>query len=166
LMCGRQFMDEGRLDELVERHRGRQGEVLSTLEAIQDEDGYLSREALEYVSRKTGVPLSRLYSLGTFYSAFSLKPRGRHLVTLCEGTTCHVRGAPRLLSSLLSLLRIAPESMAEGPATTEDREFTLETARCLGCCSLAPVIRVDGDVYGYNTIRKMPGILKRYGREE
>ena len=155
-------INEKKLDRIIEQYIDLPGQVLSTLEAIQEDDGYLSKETLRYVSEKMGIPFSQIYSVGTFYAGFSLKPRGKHIITLCSGTSCHVRGGPRLLSELFDLLEIAPEERSEKSITTKDRLFTIEKTRCLGCCSLAPVVKVDDEIYGYLTPKKLPEILKKY----
>jgi len=155
-------INEKKLDRIIEQYIDFPGHVLSTLEAIQEDDGYLSKETLRYVSEKMGIPFSQIYSVGTFYAGFSLKPRGKHIITLCSGTSCHVRGGPRLLSELFDLLEIAPEERSEKSITTKDRLFTIEKTRCLGCCSLAPVVKVDDEIYGYLTPKKLPEILKKY----
>ena len=159
-------VDERKLDKIIEQYADMPGEVMSTLEAIQEDLGYIPKEALTYVSQKTGIPLSQLYSVGTFYAGFSLKPRGKHIITICEGTSCHVRGGPRLKAELMDLLNITPEERKEKSITTEDMLFTVEATRCLGCCSLAPVVKVDDDIYGYLTPQKLPEILKKYEWEE
>ncbi len=155
-------INEKKLDRIIEQYIDLPGQVLSTLEAIQEDDGYLSKETLRYVSEKMGIPFSQIYSVGTFYAGFSLKPRGKHIITLCSGTSCHVRGGPRLLLELFDLLEIAPEERSEKSITTKDRLFTIEKTRCLGCCSLAPVVKVDDEIYGYLTPKKLPEILKKY----
>ena len=155
-------LNEKKLDKIIEQYANLPGEVMSTLEAIQEEEGYVPKDALKYVSIKTGVPFSQLYSVGTFYAGFSLKPRGKHIITVCEGTSCHVRGSLRLRAGLMEILEIKPEERNEKSVTTEDMMFTVETTRCLGCCSLAPVIKVDDDVYGYLTPKQLPEILKKY----
>jgi len=144
------------LDKIIEEYQGKPGEIISVLEKIQEVYGYLPQEVLKEVSEKLQVHLSRLFSLATFYSAFTLKPRGEHMVHVCLGTACHVRGAPKIVDELSRLLGIKPSD------TTEDMKFTLETVRCIGCCSLAPVLKVDKDIYGYNTMDKMPKILANY----
>jgi NADH-quinone oxidoreductase subunit E len=155
-------LDEKKLNVIIEQYMDTPGQVLSTLEAIQEEEGYVPKESMRYVSEKTGIPFSQLYSVGTFYAGFSLKPRGKHIITLCEGTSCHVRGAPRLLTAILDLLHVKPEERGEKSITTEDRMFTVEKTRCLGCCSLSPVVKVDDDIYGYISPKKLPEILKKY----
>jgi len=144
------------LGKIIEEYQGKPGEIISVLEKIQEVYGYLPQEVLKEVSEKLQVHLSRLFSLATFYSAFTLKPRGEHMVHVCLGTACHVRGAPKIVDELSRLLGIKPSD------TTEDMKFTLETVRCIGCCSLAPVLKVDKDIYGYNTMDKMPKILVKY----
>ena len=144
------------LDQIIDSRKSRPGTILSILEAVQETYGYLPKEIVEYVSKELSVPLSQLFSLATFYSAFTLKPRGKHTVHVCLGTACHVRGAPKIVDEISRVLTIEPGD------TTEDRSFTLETVRCVGCCSLAPVIRVDKDTYGYNTMDKVAKILVKY----
>ena len=144
------------LGKIIEEYQGKPGEIISVLEKIQEVYGYLPQEVLKEVSEKLQVHLSQLFSLATFYSAFTLKPRGEHMVHVCLGTACHVRGAPKIVDELSRLLGIKPSD------TTEDMKFTLETVRCIGCCSLAPVLKVDKDIYGYNTMDKMPKILVKY----
>lgn len=148
-------MEQG-ITQIIEHYKDKVGAVISTMEAIQESYGYLPREALEKVSEELQVPLALLFSLATFYSAFTLKPRGRHTVHVCLGTACHVRGGARILKSLAHKLGVKPGD------TTEDKNYTLETVRCIGCCSLAPVVKVDNDAYGYNTVDKIQGILDKY----
>lgn len=126
---------------IVDRHRGRRGELIGILEDIQSKYSYLPEEVLRYVSEKTGRPLVDLYGIATFYRYFSLKPRGRHLVSCCQGTACHVRGAPRVADELQRQLGVQPGG------TTPDREFTLETVNCLGACALGPVVVSDGHYF-------------------
>jgi len=155
-------LDEKQLNKIIEQYAHLPGQIMSTLEAIQEAEGYVPKNTLVYVSDRMGVPLSQLYSVVTFYAAFSLKPRGKNIITLCEGTSCHVRGGPRLLSALHELLAIKAEERHEKSVTTPDRLFTIEKTRCLGCCSLAPVVKVNDDIYGYVTPQKLPEILKKY----
>jgi NADH-quinone oxidoreductase subunit E len=112
--------------------------LIQMLLSIQRENRWLSNDALVWVSRKLGVPLTQIYHIATFYKAFSLKPQGRHSVSVCMGTACHVRGAPRLLDKVMETLNIKPGE------TSRDRQFTLNTVNCLGCCALGPVMMVDG----------------------
>ncbi len=121
---------------------GRKENLIMILQAIQKEYGYLPEKALVFTAEKLEVPISHIYSVGTFYSTFSFVPKGRHVVTVCLGTACHVRGAQRVLNGLSKKLAVATGG------TTEDMRFSLETVRCVGCCSLGPVVRIDQDTHG------------------
>ena len=149
------------LKKVIKKYEGKPGAVISVLEDIQEAEGYLPKDILEKVSETMDVPLAQLFSMATFYSAFSLKPRGKHTLYVCLGTACHVRGGARITKGLIKQLGIKPGD------TTDDKNFTLETLRCIGCCSLAPVIKVDNDdVYGYNTVDKIRDIVDKYKEEE
>ena len=118
--------------------------------------GYLPADVLKYISEKLNIAFNLIYQIATFYNAFSLKPRGRHIISICMGTTCYVRGAQTIVDRLSSSLDIPVGE------TTRDLKFTLETVRCLGCCSIAPVITIDGETYGRLKTREIPKILKGY----
>ena len=148
------------IDKILAEYKGKPGEIISVLEKIQEVYGYLPQDALQEVSEKMKVHLAQLFSMATFYSAFSLKPRGKHTLHVCLGTACHVRGGSRILKGLSQMLGVKVGD------TTEDKNFTLETLRCVGCCSLAPVVRVGAnDVYGYSTVDKVRGIVEKYKEE-
>ena len=136
------MVDLAKVDAIVERYRGKESYLIGILQDIQAEYRYLPREALKRVSERMGVPLSRLYSLATFFRAFSLTPRGKHLIVVCTGTACHVRGAPVILDALKGALGIEPGE------TTPDLKYTLETVNCLGSCALAPLVVIDGHYHG------------------
>ncbi len=162
-------MDKQEIEEIIERYKDPEGRVLSILEDIQDADRYLSQETLKVVSEELGIPLSQLFSIATFYSFFNLKPVGEHIITVCMGTACHVRGSAILLNNLKSLLHVEENEATEDGKfflTTEDKHFSLNTARCFGCCSMAPVLKVDDKIYGYVTANWLPKILKEYGWNE
>lgn len=142
------------LVETIERDRA-DGSLMSVLEEIQAKYRYLPREAMILVSDRLGVPLSQVYSVATFYHAFSLEPRGKHTVSVCTGTACHVRGAIQVLDRLETKLGVGPGK------TTRDRQFTLETVNCLGCCALGPVVVLDGEYEGQMTTKKADKLLKR-----
>ena len=127
--------------EILRRHHDDRGGLIAVLEAIQAEYGYLPEKALRTVSEQTGRSLVDVYGIATFYRSFSLKPRGKHLVSACLGTACHVRGAPRILEELRRQLGI------RAGETTPDKEFTLETVNCLGACALGPVVVIDGHCF-------------------
>jgi NADH:ubiquinone oxidoreductase subunit E len=129
--------------------------LISVLEEIQARYRYLPQEAMILVGERLGVPVSQVYSVATFYHAFSLEPRGKHTLHVCTGTACHVRGAVRVLDEIKSRLDVEPGG------TTRDREFTLETVNCLGCCALGPVVVLDGEYVGQMTAKKADELLGR-----
>ena len=129
--------------------------LIQVLQDVNLEYRHLPSFALKYVSEKLNVPLSTVYHVATFYTAFSLKPRGKHLITVCMGTACHARGAPRVLEEFERQLEISRGD------TTADNQFTLETVNCLGCCALGPVVMVDQDYHQVST-DKIRSLLKRY----
>lgn len=142
------------LAETIEKN-GTGVSLISVLEEVQGRYRYLPREAMILVSERFGMPLSQVYSVATFYHAFSLVPRGRHTICVCTGTACHVRGAVQVLDRLETILGIGPGE------TTRDRQFTLETVNCLGCCALGPVVVLDGEYEGQMTTKKVDKLLKR-----
>lgn len=144
------------IKEIIESHPEPEGRISAVLEEIQKRYRYLPEEALRIVSGVLGVPLSRLYGVATFYAAFTLQPRGEHLISVCHGTACHVKGAKSLAERWEKELGIR-----EGQ-TTADGIFTLEAVRCLGCCSLAPVFSIDGKVYGGVRPEQIPDLLEAW----
>lgn len=132
------------------------GALLDRLHAIQKAHGFLSPETLKEAAGDLNVPLTQLYSAATFYSAFRFQPKGRHTVRVCMGTACHIRGGEKLLEKLESDLGVKSRE------TTADGEFTLETVRCVGSCSMSPVIQIDGDTRGRLRPDRLTGILDRY----
>jgi len=149
-------MEINKVDQIVDRYGSEKRNLIGILHDTQTEYGYLPREAIQGIAEKLGVPLSQTLRVASFYAAFSFEPRGRHLISACLGTTCHVRGVGRILDKIQGDLGIEPGE------TTADRRFTLETLRCLGCCSLAPVMRIDEKTYGRLRRDKVEGILKRF----
>ena len=142
--------------KIVDRYGKREAGLIAILQDIQKEEGYLPKEALKIVAREVRVPMSRLYQLATFYKAFSLIPRGRHTISVCTGTACHVRGSDKLMDKLERDLNI------EEGGTTEDDRFSLEGVRCVGCCGLAPVIVIDGNFHGKLTQKDLDKVLATY----
>jgi len=126
---------------ILQRHGNDRGALIAILGAIQDENGYLSEQALRMVSEKMDRSLVDIYALATFYGSFSLQPRGKHLITVCLGTACHVRGGQGIAKEFERQLGI------KAGETTPDREFTLETVNCLGACALGPVVVIDGHYF-------------------
>jgi len=141
------------IEDILQKHGGGDSAMIAILQDIQREEGYLPRKTLTALAKKTNVPLSRLYALTTFYRSFSLKPTGRHKIGVCLGTACHVRGGQSILDKLERDLGVSAGT------TTADRRFTLETVRCLGCCSIGPVVRVGAETFGRVRQDKMPKIL-------
>ena len=127
--------------------------IIQVLTDIQEKFNYLPRENLEYVSQRLKVPLSKIYSIATFYAAFSLNPRGKHLITVCKGTACFVRGVSNVLNRIESRLKIT------SGCTTEDNMFTLETVNCLGACGLAPVVVINEKVYPQMTPESICSVI-------
>lgn len=148
------------VEAIIDRHGVDHRELLPSLLDIQNEFHYLPREALQYVSQRIGLPLIQVYQVASFYKAFSLEPRGKHLLTVCMGTACHVRGGLRAVEQLGRLLDVEPGE------TTTDWQFTLETVNCLGCCALGPVMVLDGTYYGLMSASKVGRVLKKYGEAE
>ncbi len=144
------------IDEIVARHRGRPAALLAVLQDVQEVLHWLPRPALEQVAACLQEPLTRVYRVASFYRALSLEPRGEHLIRVCTGTACHLRGAPGLLDALQRELGIGPGE------TTQDLKFSLETVNCLGACALAPVITIDGQYYGGVKPNELPDLLKQY----
>ena len=136
------------------------GGLLARLHEINAEHGYIPEEALREAAEDMGVPLSRLYSAASFYSAFSFKPKGRHSIQVCLGTACYIRGGDKLLEKLEKTLGIKPGE------TTDDGLFTLETVHCVGSCSMSPVMRVEGETHGRLKADRLRRILKIYGKEQ
>ena len=149
-------MDLTKTDEIIDQYEIAPHSLIPVLQDIQEQWHYLPREGLEQVARRLELPISQVFRVATFYSAFSLQPRGRHLISVCTGTACHVRGAGRVLDGLQDMLGIEPGH------TTSDNKFSLETVRCMGCCALAPVIRVNEEVFGAMTRAKVEKILRQF----
>lgn len=153
-------VQESKVKSFVTKYRSEKRALISVLQDIQEEYNYLPQEALRIVSETLGIPLIDIIGVATFYRAFSLEPRGKHLITVCMGTACHVRGGPKILEEFERKLNVMAGE------TTEDRQFSLETVACLGCCAIGPVVVVDGDYYAQTSIRKVGAILKKYKKRE
>jgi NADH-quinone oxidoreductase subunit E len=130
--------------------------LIAVLQDVHAECNYLPEGSLDVIARELGVPLASVYGVATFFRAFSFKPRGRHLATVCMGTACHVRGATELLSEAEERLGVSPGG------TTRDRRFTLETVNCLGCCAVGPLMVVDGEYHGEMTPKRVEAVIKGY----
>jgi NADH-quinone oxidoreductase subunit E len=149
-------VDPRRVDAIIQKYRADESFAIEMLLDVQESFRHLPQAALERISRATGADLARLYHIATFYKAFSLEPRGELAVQVCTGTACHVRGAPRVLEALERELGIS------AGGTTADLCFSLEAVRCVGCCSLAPVVTVGRDLCGEVSSAEVGRLLKRY----
>lgn len=145
------------LDEIIEAEFDKDKEnLIMMLQAIQREYNHLPGPALTYLAAKIGVPISRIYGVATFYSTFSMEPRGRNIVSVCLGTACHVRGAGKIHEKIGESLEIGDGQ------TTDDMRYTLESVRCIGCCSLGPVVKINEDMHGRLSLDEVDGILEQY----
>lgn len=152
------------LENIIETWKGKNGSVLGALEQAQQNDPkkYLSETTLREISRRLEVPLSQVYSVATFYSFFSLKPQGQHVIVVCRGTACHTRGSLVLLNEALSRLGIKEfREEEENSVTSSDSFATIRTVACFGQCALAPVIMIDGKVISRMTISKLVSLLDK-----
>jgi NADH-quinone oxidoreductase subunit E len=139
-----------------QHYAGQEGKLIPRLQEAQAREGYLTREALHAISRDTGIPLTQIYGVATFYAQFRFTPVGKHLVKVCHGTACHVQGAPDISAA------IKEEVGAGHGETTADRLFTIEMVSCLGCCSLAPCIMVGDRTHGSLTPGSVKKVMKTY----
>jgi NADH-quinone oxidoreductase E subunit len=144
------------VDEIIAKYKSKPGALIPVLEEVQDVCGYLPM-ALQYrVAKGLNLPVANVYGVVTFYSFFTMVPRGKHVIRVCLGTACYVRGGQRLLEELVHNLGIEPGEC------TEDRNFSLETVRCLGACGLAPVVVIDSDTHGQMKPAKLGAVLDQY----
>lgn len=144
------------IDEIIDAHKETHGAVIPVLRMCQDVVGYLPVELIDYISRGLNISRSNVFGVATFYSLFSLTPRGRHTIRACLGTACYVKGIKEVFA------RISRTYGISDGGTTEDRRFSLEAVRCLGACGLAPVLMVDQDTYGGIKPDKALEILEKY----
>jgi len=156
------MMDDNlsKIEHIISKYEGKKEFLIAILQEIQEKYNYLPRDALIYVSEKLSVPLIQVYAVATFYKAFSLKPRGKHIIRVCLGTACHVRGGQRIVDEIKRKLNI------DVGETTEDKLFTLETVRCLGACALGPIVVVDDEYHGRVNTKKIDKILQKYISQE
>ena len=145
-----------RLDAAIQANKGQKGAVMVTLQEAQDIFGYVPKDIQIRIAEGLGVTLSEVYGMATFYAQFALQPRGEHVIGVCLGTACYVKGSKNILDKLIEELGVPAGS------TTPDAKFTLKDTRCLGACGLAPVMMIDDDVYGRLTPADIPGILAKY----
>ncbi len=149
-----------KVTEIINKHKTRQGPLMPILQDINAAFNYFPENILKYISQETGYPLAHIYRIATFYSAFSLKPIGKHVINVCMGTACYVRGSEILLEKFSEILGISVDE------TTKDMLFTLKSVRCIGCCGLAPVSIMGDNVYGKLQSKNISGIIAKYQTEE
>jgi NADH:ubiquinone oxidoreductase subunit E len=141
---------------IVAKHKARRGPLMPILQEINRALNYFPEGVLRYVAQETGYPLAHIYRIVTFYSSFSVTPRGKHMINVCMGTACYVRGSETLMDKFSDVLEIAPGE------TTPDRAFTLNSVRCIGCCGLAPAVSIGDRVYGKLKASQVPDVIKTY----
>jgi len=152
-------MDLRKIDDILDRWKRDPTYAIEILQDVQEEYRYLPEDAMRRVADELCVPIARLYHIGTFFKAFSLQPRGRHVLEVCTGTACQAKGAPRVLDALTRELGV-PEG-----GTTKDGKFTLEPVRCLGCCAIAPVVKVGSELHGEVRASKVKTLVRKYAEE-
>jgi NADH-quinone oxidoreductase subunit E len=146
-----------RIDRIIDKYACEEGVLIQLLLDIQRELNWIPPEAMLRINKRLKIPISEIYRVASFYTAMSLKPRGRHLIRVCLGTACYVRGSPRLLDSIERKIGI------RAGETTLDDNFTLETVNCLGCCALGPVVEIDGQYHGKLSSADVGKLLSAYG---
>jgi NADH-quinone oxidoreductase subunit E len=145
-----------RIDRIIDKYACETGVLIQLLLDIQRELNWIPPEAIIRINKRLKIPVSEIYRVASFYTALSLKPRGQHLVRVCAGTACYVRGGPRILDSVERTLGVGAGE------TTPDGKFTLETVNCLGCCALGPVVEIDGQYHGKLSSAKVVKLLSSY----
>lgn len=153
---GQIVQELNQVKNILEKYQNDKEALIQILLDIQEQSHWLPKPALIWVSEKLGVPLTQIYHIGTFYKAFSLVPRGRHLIQVCLGTACQVRGGPRILDKVREVVHINPGE------TDSEQKFSLMTVNCLGCCALGPVVSVDKDYYSNPSVQKLKQIFASY----
>jgi NADH:ubiquinone oxidoreductase subunit E len=152
---------EEKLEVILDNYRTNEGNLISILQDVQSVFGYIPEDAVNWFSDKLDIPASRFYGVVTFYSQFHLKPRGKNIITACCGTACHVNGSDKIIDGIRRELRLA-----KGEDTTADGQFTLEEVACLGTCSFAPIVLVNGKVHGKAKVDKVLKEIKPLGKSK
>ena len=147
--------------EILERYDRSESKIIPILQAVQEEYRYLPQEVLTFIATSLGVSPARLYGVATFYSHFSLEPKGKHIIKMCDGTACHVRGSSAVIDAIRKRLNLTTKKI-----TTDDMMYTFETVSCLGACGLAPVLVVDDEVHGQITPEQAMALLDKIDAEE
>ena len=153
-------MDTAKVEAIIKKHNGDATALLAIMQDIQAEENYLPRDAVEHIAKKLELPISRIYSMATFFESFHLEPRGKHICTVCMGTACHVRGAARLVEQLERDLKV------KSGGTSDDGLFTLEEVNCVGACALGPLVIIDGKYHGNTTSAKISKTVTEMQKSE
>ena len=148
---------EKSLETIFSKYEGKRENVIPILQKVQEEYTYLPDDLMAEIAKYTRVPASDIYGVATFYAQFRFTPTGENLITVCRGTACHVRGAPRILEEITDRLEL------DGEGTTEDQKYTVETVACVGCCALAPVMTINEEVHGDLTKQKVRKLVQAKG---
>lgn len=149
-----------KINEICDRYADEKTPLMMILSDVQKEYGYIPLEVQEVVSARTGVSVAEIYGVVTFYSFFSLKPKGKYVIGCCLGTACYVKGAQQIIDKFSEILKIAPGE------TSEDGLFTLDALRCIGACGIAPAVSINGAVYPKMTVDSVPQIIEQYRAKE
>lgn len=143
------------IDGIMKDYDYKKSALISILQDVQNKYNWLPQDIIKYIARKLSVSLTDVFGIVTFYKSFSLEPRGKHIIKVCLGTACHVRGGARILDGLERKLGIKERE------TTKDGQFTLETVNCLGCCAIGPIMMVDGEPHGEMNVKKANSVLAK-----
>lgn len=147
--------------EILDRYDRNENKIIPILQAVQEEYRYLPQEVLTFIATSLGVSPARLYGVATFYSHFSLEPKGKHIIKMCDGTACHVRGSSKVIDAIRTRLKLNEKKI-----TTDDMMYTFETVSCLGACGLAPVLVVDDEIHGQITAKQALALIDKIDAEE
>jgi NADH:ubiquinone oxidoreductase subunit E len=146
------------LETIFTKYEGKRENVIPILQKVQEEYTYLPEDLMAEIAAYTRIPASDLYGVATFYAQFRFEPTGENIISVCRGTACHVRGAPRIFEEITDQLDL------EGEGTTEDMKYTVETVACVGCCALAPVMTINEEVHGDMTKKKVQKLIQKEGK--
>jgi len=147
---------EAKLHELIAKYKGTKGAIMPVLQQAQDIYGYLPAEVMDIIAKGLDVPMEEVYGVASFYSQFSLNPKGEVSIAVCLGTACYVKGSGDLINKISDIIGI------QSGETSSDGKWSLDATRCIGACGLAPVLTVNDEVYGRLTVDDIPGIIKKY----
>lgn len=153
-------MEKAKVDQIIDRYNADASSLLAIMQDVQDELRYLPREAMKQISERLDIPMTHVYQMATFFESFHLNPRGKHICTVCMGTACHVRGAPKLVDQLERDLKI------KSGQTTEDLNFTIEEVNCVGACALGPLVIIDGEYHGNMTSNSLSKVVEKMKKAE